>query len=254
METMLFFLQPLGLAWLGLGSWTVWSTLQRRQQELLLASTLWLLLTLTSCTCLPSLLLASLETAYPIVALKDLPSADAIVCLGGGASPAHAEPVGIHLRGPADRVATAVLLANEGKAPTLVLGGGQYRVQREWRSEADAVAAVLRDQEFDAAEIISLGHCTNTRHEALKVARLAQTRGWKQMYLVSSAYHLSRAVGTFQRAGLDVIPIPCNFQSAIATGEPPTWISPPSVSALGQFQLWSHETLGAMSYRWRRWL
>lgn len=250
---MLVFLQPLGLAWLGLGTWFAMSARHRRPKELILASTLWLLLTLATCTPVPSLLLASLETAFPVASVAELQTADAIVCLGGAASPAPTEPVGVHLRGAADRLATALLLAHHGKAPTLVIGGGSYWIRGEWRPESDAVAQALLEQKSFPTEIVSLGHCTNTREEALKVARLAQARGWKRVHLVTSAYHLPRAVGTFRRAGLNVIPIPCNFQSAIATGEPAIWISPPSVTGLSQFQLWLHETLGGLSYRWKRW-
>ncbi len=254
MQDILPFFEPVGLAWLGLCTWLAAAIKRNQGVEVWLASGTWLTYSTLCCTALPSILLTSIEQVFPVRPVSSLLAADAIICLGGGASPAPSEPLGIHLRGPADRLATALLLAQAGKAPTLVLGGGQYRVQGEWRSEADAVGAVLFDQRWSPAEIVSLGHCTNTRDEALKVARLAQTRGWKQLYLVSSAYHLPRAVRTFERVGLNVIPIPCNYQSAISTGEPPIWLSAPSISALSQFQLWFHETLGSISYRWRRWI
>jgi len=253
METICAFFEPLGLAWLGLGVWLVIASRRRRPKELLLATAAWLILSLSVCTPLPSLLLASLETKFPAVSVPALENADAIVCLGGGASPAPAEATGVHLRGPADRITTALLLVRLRKAPTLVLGGGRYLVHNEWRSEADAVREALDESEFATAEIVSLGICANTRDEALKVAQLARERGWNRMHLVSSAYHLPRAVATFQRTGVEVIPVPCNFQTGAATGQTTPWITPPGMAGLQQFHLWIHEFLGGMYYLWRGW-
>lgn len=254
METILTFLQPLGLAWLGLGTWVVISVRRRRMRELLPASASWLLLTLASCTPLPGRLLASLETTFPVVSVTDLETADVIVCLGGGASPSRSEPAGFHLRGAADRLATALLLARHGKAPALVLGGGGYVVDGAWRSEAETVADRLRDIGWSAPEILSLGLCANTREEALKVRQLARDRGWKRVHLVSSAYHLPRAVAAFRQMGLEIHPVPCNFQTSATMGHSSRWLGPPTTASLDQLDLWLHEILGRFSYRWKGWI
>ncbi|MBU6303361.1 MAG: YdcF family protein [Verrucomicrobia bacterium] len=253
METTLAFLSPLGLAWSALGIWLTLSARRRRAGELVLAAVSWTFLTLAACTPLPSLLLATLETRFPAVAVAELETADAIVCLGGGASPSDAEPAGIHLRGSADRLATALLLARGGRAPVLVLGGGGYLIHGAWRSEAEAVTDALRPPGGTGPEILGLGLCANTRDEAVKVAQLARERGWNRVHLVTSAYHLPRAVAAFRRAGMVVQPIPCNFQTASTTGQTSRWFGAPGTAGLEHLELWLHEILGGILYRWKGW-
>jgi uncharacterized SAM-binding protein YcdF (DUF218 family) len=91
--------------------------------------------------------------------------ADAIVVFGG----AHE-----------DRVDLGIRLADQGLAPTLVITG------------APAGASVCdRRERF---EIVCLEpEPFNTRGDARVTSRLADSRGWGALLLVTSAYHVSRA-------------------------------------------------------------
>jgi len=52
----------------------------------------------------------------------------------------------------------------------------------------------------------------NTAGNAAEVARLLRERGIGGVLLVTSALHMPRARAAFERAGLDVVPAPTDFE------------------------------------------
>jgi uncharacterized SAM-binding protein YcdF (DUF218 family) len=247
-------MQPLGLSWLLLGIWVLHAWLRRRPGRSL-PTLAWLVLSLATCTPLASWLMTRLESTHPSVTIETLPQADIIVCLGGGAEPSFIEPTGIHLKGgAADRLSTALALALQKKAPTLVLGGGGYTQDGTEYSEADAFVQHLQKLGPLPAEVISLGLCTDTHDEALKVAALAKKRGWRTVLLVTSAAHMPRSHATFQKAGLEVIAVPCGYESSFQRVGETHLLHLPHAGSFAVYASWFHEVVGLAVYRWRGWL
>lgn len=244
---------PVGIVWLLLTFWLVISIFGRRRFALLPALA-WIVLTLTTCTPLASWVLADLESQYPPIKIESLPQADAILCLGGGAEPSFTEATGVHLKTGSDRILTALLLAARKKAGTLVLGGGGYVQGKERISEADALAAHLKGHPAAPLPIVSLGLCWHTHDEALKYAELAKERGWKSVLLVTSASHMPRAVGIFNKLGIKVAPVPCNYQSSFNRVGEVEWLHLPHDHNFSVFSVWFHELIGTWVYRYRGWL
>lgn len=258
MKSLLYFLielsQPLTLAWLLLTLWLVIALVRRRHGTRLLRLA-WLILSLPICTPLPSWFLAQLENRHPAVRLEDLPKADFIVCLGGGMEPGQREPTGIHLTvGGADRLTTALALAVRRQAPALVLGGGGSRRGGKTIAQADAIAAELTRIAPLPVETLSLGLCADTHDEAVKAAALAQQRGWKKVLLVTSASHMPRAAATFAKTGLQVVAVPCSYESSFNRSDEIRWFHLPHAGGLSLYSAWLHEVLGLAVYRWRGWL
>lgn len=258
MKSLLYFLielsQPLTLAWLLLTLWLVIALVRRRPGTRLLRLA-WLILSLPICTPLPSWFLAQLENRHPAVRLEDLPKADFIVCLGGGMEPGQREPTGIHLTvGGADRLTTALALAVRRQAPALVLGGGGSRRGGKTIAQADAIAAELTRIAPLPVETLSLGLCADTHDEAVKAAALAQQRGWKKVLLVTSASHMPRAAATFAKTGLQVVAVPCSYESSFNRSDEIRWFHLPHAGGLSLYSAWLHEVLGLAVYRWRGWL
>jgi len=254
MKSLIVLFQPLCLVWLLLAGWLVHACWRRRWRSAAIPALAWLLLTIFTCTPLPSVLLSSLEDQHPRVAMAALQPADAIICLGGGAEPSTTEPSGFHLKTSADRLSTALALWQGGKAPLLVLGGGGYREKGTTLSEADRVAEALRPLTSSSRLVLSLGACADTRDEAVKVASLVKERGWKRLLLVTSANHMPRAFGTFQKAGVPVEPVPCNFLSSLNRVGDLHWFHLPHADGLAVFNAWLHEVLGTWHYRRQGWL
>lgn len=246
-------MQPLGLCWLLLTFWVVFAWFKRRPGRAL-PTLAWLVLSLATCTPLPSWLLGRLESAHPPVTIESLPQADMIVCLGGGAEPSFIEPTGIHLKGAADRLSTALALALQKKASALVLGGGGYSKDGVEHSEADAFARHLARFGQPPVEIVSLGLCSDTHDEAVKSAALAKERGWRTVLLVTSASHMRRSFATFEKAGLEVIAVPCGYESSFHRVGDMRWLHLPHAGAFAAFASWFHEIVGMAAYRWRGWM
>lgn len=254
MNAVLTLIQPLGLAWILLGSWLVWAAWRRRWRLLILPGLAWGILTLMTCTPAASLLLADLEGQVPGVTMEVLPQVDAIVCLGGGAEPSQTELSGLHLKTGADRLSTALVLLKKQKAPLLVLGGGGYEEAGVMHSEADGVLRILMELGLGQGQVLSLGVCKHTRDEALKVGELVQQRGWKKILLVTSAYHMPRSLGTFSQVGAEVVAVPCNYLSSINRVGDLHWLHWPHSGGFQAFGTWFHEWLGSKVYRWRGWM
>ncbi|MCA1962407.1 MAG: YdcF family protein [Prosthecobacter sp.] len=184
----------------------------------------------------------------------DAPEVDAILCLGGGAEPSLTEPTGTGFNSAADRVTTALALLSAGRAPVLVVAGGDYRDKTQRYSEADAVVAWIQNAVKPPQEIISLGICKDTHDEAMKVAALAQQRGWKSFLLVTSAAHMPRAHATFAKAGLNTQAVPCDYVSSYNRIGSVRWLHLPGHASIHGFDAWLHEVLGMMLYWMRGWI
>ena len=254
LKTVLQFTQPLCLIWLLLGIWLLRQLWNRRFGSLWMPASSWVLLTIISCTPIASILLAGLEDQVPKVQLDQLPAADAILCLGGGVEPSLSEPTGFHLKAAADRLSTALTLVAGEKAPLLILGGGGYPHDGRTFSEADAVRDYIADHISLKIQLHSLGVCSDTHDEALKVAVLMKQRGLKRLLLVTSASHMPRAAAIFRKTDVQVIPVPCNYLSSLNHLGDLHWLHWPSHHGFEIFACWMHEKIGHYVYLWRGWV
>jgi hypothetical protein len=95
--------------------------------------------------------------------------------------------------------------------------------------------------------VIALDYCRNTREEAERFRESAREHGWRRILLVTSATHMRRAVATFETAGFEVIPVPCNFISDFGSQQTPFRLSVPSAGGLSLINIWLHEEAGCSS-------
>lgn len=254
MKSLLPYIEPLGLAWIGMTVMLGVFLWRRRWRPAALAGLVWLAFTLVTCTPVPSVLLAGLEKPWAGADLKALPAADAVLSLGGAGEPSENELVGFHFTRGTDRLMTAVDLVRREKAPVLVVGGGGYGVKNGAASEADAAKAWIDSWQVLPQPVVSLGLCSDTHDEAVKTAKLAAERGWKRIILVTSASHMKRAEATFRKAGIEAACAPCNFLSSVFHVPKLTWFHAPRAAGPEIFRTWLHEVIGWRVYRWRGWV
>jgi uncharacterized SAM-binding protein YcdF (DUF218 family) len=259
LKSLVDFMEPTGLVWLLLAflTWCGWRRGGWRGSWLAawLPAFGWLLLTVTAMLPFPHLLMASLEKQWPPVDPATLPECDAIVVLGGGLEPSSHEPAGMHLKGGADRLFTALQLARLGKGRRIIIGGGIFETTdgREVH-EADGARDWIAQWRLTTVPVESLGGCHDTHDEAVKVAALARERGWQRIALVTSAFHMKRTKAVFEKAGAPVVPVPCNYESAPMRGRPLNWVQPPNATHLLLFEVWMHEVIGWWVYSLRGWI
>ncbi|HEY3899947.1 MAG TPA: YdcF family protein [Chthoniobacter sp.] len=254
LHQLVYLLEPIGLVWLGLLVLTFWLAIKRQLGPALFAGGVTLFVTLVGSSGIPGKLLGSLERPYAGVHLDTLPTADAIVLLGGGAAPSRYEAEGVHLTPAGDRLVMANELFRRKKAPVLLLGGNANKLDGVVRFEGVIVKDLLTTWGIPADDILPLGANEDTHDEALKVGALAKERGWHRVLLVTSANHMRRASAVFRAQGLEVIPVPCNFFTTVATAPPPPGISVPRYDGFVKIAIWLHEELGWWTYRRRGWI
>ncbi|NZA25747.1 YdcF family protein [Luteimonas sp. SJ-92] len=162
---------------------------------------------------------ATLERRHPPVADAALPPADAIVVLGGGtgldawfdAGDPRAE------RLATSRVARAARVWHRGDAPVLVLSGGARRADAP--SEAATMAQAVRKLGVPETALVLEEDSRSTRENARRSAQLLRERGARRVLLVTSAMHMPRAAAQFERAGLQVAPVPADSEIVSGKGD-----------------------------------
>lgn len=170
----------------------------------------------------------SLEAFYPAQSLQTLPTADAIVLLGGGvelAAPPRLEP---DLNDASDRLWYAAKLYHAGKAPLLVVSGGQVFPQPGLKSEAEYHVDLLLQLGVPREAIVLETRSRNTAENAQFTAELLlqlsqdKTRTdslmtdkpLQQVLLVTSSIHLPRSMLLFAQAGLRPVAASCDVRTA----------------------------------------
>lgn len=251
---LVYLLEPIGIVWLGLLILTVWLLGKRQWGPAVFAGLITLFVTIIGSSGVPGDLLRSLERPYAGVRIDALPTADAIVLLGGGASPSRYEAEGVHLTVAGDRLVMAHELFRLGKAPVLLLGGNSNKLDGVVKFEGVIVRDLLTTWGTPPEAIIPLGSNEDTHDEALKVKALATERGWHRVLLVTSANHMRRASAVFRAQGLEVIPVPCNFLTSLGTAPPPPGVSVPRYDGFLRVAIWLHEEIGWWTYRHRGWI
>jgi uncharacterized SAM-binding protein YcdF (DUF218 family) len=146
---------------------------------------------------------------------------EAIVVLGGGVAaalpPARPFP---DLSDAADRVWLAARLYRERVAPRVIVSGGSFmaRPGEPETTEAAAMRRFLIDLGVPADAIVSEGTSINTIENIRNVRALV---GDKRVALVTSGYHMPRALRLAARARLSVGAFPTDFRAVRAAR--PVW-------------------------------
>ena len=187
------------------------------------------------------------------VPLESLAEAEAVVVLSGMLRDVPGAPLG-EWGSAVDRFEAGVELWRAGKAPYLVFTGGWV----PWRPEAVPEGEILRQRAGllgvpDEAMLVT-DKVGNTAAEATAVRELlhdhrevAPNQPAPSIILVTSAFHMPRAVWLFERAGLAVQQYPVDFYRDSARRLAPQDFLP-SARALRDSEMVLREWLGLAFY------
>ena len=139
------------------------------------------------------------------------PAGDVIIMLGGGAMPdsPDVDGVGALCSSPANRLLTAVRLQRKLGVPILLSGGQVYE---DTGAEAKIARRMLIDLGVPEEQILVETRSVNTTQNARYSAEILRAQGLTQPILVTSAFHMNRAVLNFKKQGIDVVPYPADYQ------------------------------------------
>lgn len=196
----------------------------------------------------------SLEMQYPDAVIDTVPQAQAIVVLGGSVHiPNRLHRVSALLEG-SDGELRAVRLFKAGKAPLVLVSGGNRPVAGGGvqTPEAQVMSALVQEWGVPPQAILVEDRSMNTRENALFSFQILTARQIRRILLVTSASHMPRAAATFRKAGFDVVPAPADFRTGwTALDMPLSWW--PSAGSLVQSDSVIKEWLGLLVYRLRGW-
>lgn len=206
------FFYPLGLAcWLVIAALFVGRkpTLRRSrwQKSLLLAAVL--ILWISSNRWVATGLARSLEWRY--LPPEPMPSAQAIVLLGGGTEADIFPRPSVEVNAAGDRVLYAAELYHQGKAPYIVVTGKRIEWLGGGGSPTQEMAELLVRLGVPAEAIWQESDSLNTYEDALYTRKILEEKGIRRIILVTSASHLPRSVPLFEHQGFEVIPAPTDY-------------------------------------------
>ncbi len=158
-----------------------------------------------------SLALRSLEWRY--LPPNPVPWAEAIVVLGGGTDPAEFPRPTVEINGSGDRVLYGAQLYKQGKAPLVLLSGGTITfLGKHASTPAEQMAEIMKWMDVPESAMVLQTKSQNTYEDALYCGEILKERGIKRIILVTSAFHMPRAVGLFEHEGFKVIPAPTDYK------------------------------------------
>lgn len=197
---------------------------------------------------LPDALMRPLEARYPELA----PSADlrgyrGVVVLGGALEPgylaqAHATST---LNEAAERMTQAVALAHRFPHLQILFTGGDGDLLAQGPTEATRAREFFHDQGLDLARVRLEDASRTTQENAVLGARLLGAEVREPWLLLTSAWHMPRAMGAFQQAGWNVRAYPVDFRTAPTT----PWSRYSLGHSLRKWHLALHEYVGLLAYR-----
>lgn len=161
-------------------------------------------------------LIGSLESRFPAVPPSQVEAADAIVVLGGIFGPPVTEGILPNVTETGERLEAGIVLAQLNKAPWLIFTGGRLPWENRPRLEGDDSKAQAIVRGVSPEKIIVTREVANTADEARAVADLMREHDWHRIILVTTAWHMPRAVLLFKRSGVDCIIFPVDFRSSTA--------------------------------------
>jgi uncharacterized SAM-binding protein YcdF (DUF218 family) len=177
--------------------------------------------------------------------MKDGVEYDAVIVLSGmldgSATERHKQP---SYNDNIERLLVAFQLLRDGRAKFVLLSGGASRIDGNGPVEASVLAEQLKKWGIDPARIIEEKNSRNTRENAAESAKIIAQQNWKKLLLVTSAFHVPRALGCFKQVGLQPDLLPVDYRYGGGGG---SWV--PRAGALGITTGAIRELAGRAVYR-----
>lgn len=162
-------------------------------------------------------LLRSIEETYPVI--HDLQTVDGLIVLGGGEAPQASmvweQP---QLNDAGDRYVATLALAHQHPNARILFAGGSGRLRDVAGapvSEASIAAKIFSDQGIAAERLLMEDRSRNTAENARLSMALADPAPDETWVLITSAYHMPRAMRSFEAAGWrGLVAYPVDFRSS----------------------------------------
>jgi uncharacterized SAM-binding protein YcdF (DUF218 family) len=229
---------------MGVGLFFIWFTKKQKTGKILITSAAVLLLILSYHTVADSLL-RPLEQRFPPLMLDSRTTASAdtssvkwIAVLGGGHTRDQYLPVTSEISEESlVRLAEAIRIYKKIPGSKIILSGGAVFNRHP---EAETLLRTAQMLNVPQRDIVLDNNSKDTEEQAVQISSMV---GKDRFILVTSAYHMPRAVAIFKKIGLLPIPAPTNHM-VLKKGNIRPEDFYPSSGALLKVERAAHEYLG----------
>ncbi|GAB3500558.1 YdcF family protein [Curvibacter fontanus] len=198
---------------------------------------------------LPDALLRRLEQQHPAPAQIELQHYAGVIVLGGALESSyvwegHQQPA---LNGAAERMTAALPLLQRAPQLQLLFTGGEGELLASAMSEAERARRFYATQGVDPRRLVFESASRTTFENAVLSAALPGVEPTRPWLLLTSAWHMPRAMATFEKAGWNVTPWPADYRAGLAT----PWHEYSLARGAAKWHTALHEHLGLLVYRLR---
>lgn len=147
------------------------------------------------------------------------------------------------LDGAAERLIEAAKLARKFPAlPIIYCGGGRIE---DMLTEVEIARKFFDEAGIDLNRIRFDDKSYNTYTNAIEAKKLITQDETGKWLLVTSAFHMPRAVGAYRTAGINIQPYPVDYRTELFT----SWLSKPNAGRnLHELDYAVHEWVGLLAY------
>jgi len=139
---------------------------------------------------------------------------DGIIVLGGAISPdVSSARNDVALNESAERMTAVAELARRYPRARIVFSGGSAALIYEEGTEAEFAERLLDSLGIARDRVLLEDRSRNTVENAIFSKEIAKPKPGERWLLVTSAYHLPRAIGVFRKAGFAVEPYPVDWRT-----------------------------------------
>jgi uncharacterized SAM-binding protein YcdF (DUF218 family) len=154
------------------------------------------------------------------------------------------------LNAAAARLTAPVSMLRRNPNLHMVYTGGEGELLGSGPSEAERARIFFDSQDVPPARVMYESKSHNTHDNAVMTAQLPGLNPAQHWLLVTSAWHMPRAMATFSKAGWNVTAYPVDFYSAPAT----PWSAYTFQESLDHWHMALHELLGIAAYPLAGWI
>ena len=137
----------------------------------------------------------------------------------------------------------------------IILSGGNVFKQKNVESESYYSRKILIELGIPVDVILIEGNSRNTRENALGTLKILNKNDIERILLVTSSFHMPRALATFRKLGVEAMPSTSSVGGFEDKPRVLRFIDKfPSLGELGRLQRVIQEYLGISIYCYRDWL
>ncbi|MFC5583530.1 YdcF family protein [Nitratireductor kimnyeongensis] len=241
------FLQPLSLVAILIAVSFLTAFLGRHRLSMAASGLSFMVLFLSAWTTLGALVLGPLEDRFRKP--RPIPDTiDGIIVLGGGLEGSiNMARGGYELNASGDRFVETAILARRFPQAKILISGGQGAVFLAGEGDADTAPRLLAALGVAAGRLVLENRSRDTFENAHFSRELVKPAAGETWLLVTSAFHMPRAVGVFRKVGFPVTPWPVDYKTA--GNETPGLAEDNALDSLRNTTVGIREWIGLVAYR-----